>query len=243
MAGKDLAVVTGASGGIGRAIAKAIHEKSDGSLRLVLHYNGNKTAAEALAKEIPESFAVKADISTAEGRKTLLDAVLKEGNPYVLVNNAGVDKPHEPALMITESAFDSLININLRSSAFLMKDFGKEMMGAGSGCIVNVSSVLARKALTGSALYRASKAALEELTRQFAFELGPRGVRVNAVAPGFIETPMTEGIDDAMKEKIRSQISLGNFGTPEAVASAVCQLIENDYINGAILSVDGGMIL
>ncbi len=138
---------------------------------------------------------------------------------------------------------DALISTNLRSSAFLMKDFGKEMMGAGSGCIVNVSSVLARKALTGSALYRASKAALEELTRQFAFELGPRGVRVNAVAPGFIETPMTEGIDDAMKDKIKSQIALGAFGTPEAVASAVCQLIENDYINGAIIAVDGGMIL
>ncbi len=89
MAQKDLAVVTGASGGIGKAIAKAIHEKSDGALRLVLHYNGNKAAAEALAHEIPDSFAVKADIATAQGRKTLLDAVMKEGNPYVLVNNAG----------------------------------------------------------------------------------------------------------------------------------------------------------
>ena len=241
--GKDIAVVTGASGGIGRAIAKAIHEKSDGSLRLCLHYNGNREAAEALAKEIPEAFTVKADISTADGRKKLVEAVIKEGNPYVLVNNAGVDKPHEPALMISESSFDTLINVNLRSAAFLMKDFGKEMMGSGSGCIVNVSSVLAQKSLVGSALYRASKAALEALTRQFAFELGPRGVRVNAVAPGFIETAMTSGIDDATKEKIRSQISLGTFGQADAVASAVCQLIENDYINGAIIAVDGGMIL
>jgi 3-oxoacyl-[acyl-carrier protein] reductase len=172
-----------------------------------------------------------------------LDAVLQEGTPYVLVNNAGVDKPHEPALLMQESSFDTLINVNLRSAAFLMKDFGKEMMGTGAGVIVNVSSVLARKALVGSALYRASKAALEELTRQFAFELGPRGVRVNAVAPGFIETAMTADIDDAMKDKIRSQIALGSFGQAEAVASAVCQLIENDYINGAIVPVDGGMIL
>jgi 3-oxoacyl-[acyl-carrier protein] reductase len=241
--GKDIAVVTGASGGIGRAVAKMIHEKGDGALRLCLHYNGNQAAAEALRKEIPESFIVKADISTSAGRQTLLATVLKEGNPYVLVNNAGVDKPHEPALLMQESSFDTLINVNLRSAAFLMKDFGKEMMGAGSGCIVNVSSVLARKSLVGSALYRASKAALEELTRQFAFELGPRGVRVNAVAPGFIETAMTADIDDAMKDKIRSQIALGSFGQAEAVASAVCQLIENDYINGAIVPVDGGMIL
>ncbi|MBI3554170.1 MAG: SDR family oxidoreductase [Elusimicrobia bacterium] len=240
---KDIAVVTGASGGIGRAIAKAIHEKSEGEMRLCLHYNGNEAKAKEVSAEIPESFVVKADLSSAAGRKTLLDAALKEGTPYVLVNNAGVDKPHEPALMITEGAFDALINTNLRSSVFLMKDFGNEMTRAGSGCIVNVSSVLARKALVGSALYRASKAALEEVTRQFAFELGPRGVRVNSVAPGFIETAMTAGIDDAMKEKIRAQIALGEFGVPEAVASAVCQLIENDYINGANIAVDGGMIL
>lgn len=239
----DVALITGASGGIGSAVAKMLAEKSDGALRLGLHYHGNQAKAEALQKQIPNSFIVKADISTAQGRQSLLEAVLKEGSPYVLVNNAGVDKPHEPALMIEESSFDSIINTNLRSAVFLMKSFGKEMMGAGSGVIVNVSSVLARKALVGSALYRASKAALEELTRQFASELGPRGVRVNAVAPGFIETAMTSDIDEAMKEKIRSQIALGEFGQAEAVASAVCQLVENDYINGAILSVDGGMIL
>jgi adenine-specific DNA-methyltransferase len=142
-----------------------------------------------------------------------------------------------------EQGFVQMILENLKSAVFLMKDFGKEMMGSGAGVIVNVSSVLARKSLVGSALYRASKAALEEVTRQFAFELGPRGVRVNAVAPGFIETAMTAGIEDAVKEKIRSQISLGEFGKPEAVAEAVCQLIENDYINGAVLAVDGGMIL
>lgn len=239
----DIAVVTGASGGIGRAIAKAIHEKSQGELRLALHYNGNKRAAEELAAQIPNSFAVKADISTSEGRKSLLNAVLKEGNPYVLVNNAGVDKPHEPALMISEAAFDSIIDINLKSAAFLMKDFGKEMMGSGSGVIINISSVLARKALVGSALYRASKAALEALTFQFAAELGPRGVRVNAVAPGFIETAMTKDIPEETRNKILSQIALGSFAQPEAVASAVCQIIENDYLNGTIIAVDGGMTL
>ncbi len=240
---KDIAVVTGASGGIGRAIAKLLHEKSEGELRLALHYNGNQKAAEAVSAEIPEWFIVKADLSSAPGRAALLQAVLKEGAPYVLVNNAGVDKPHEPALMISEASFDALINTNLRSAAFLMKDFGKEMAGSGAGVIVNVSSVLARKALVGSALYRASKAALEELTRQFAAELGPRGVRVNAVAPGFIETPMTDAINAETKEKILSSIALGEFGKPEAVAQAVCSLIENDYINGAILNIDGGMVL
>ena len=239
----DIAIVTGASGGIGKAIAKAIHEKSEGALTLCLHYNGNEKAAAAVQAEIPGSFTVKADLSTAAGRKALLDAVLAKGTPFVLVNNAGIDKPHEPCLMIQESSFDALMNTNLRGPAFLMRDFGKEMMGSGAGVIVNVSSVLARKALVGSALYRASKAALEALTLQFAFELGPRGVRVNAVAPGFIETPMTEGIDEAMKNKILSQIALASFGQAEAVAQAVCGLIENDYVNGAVVSVDGGMTL
>jgi 3-oxoacyl-[acyl-carrier protein] reductase len=212
-------------------------------LRLCLQYNGNQQSAESLQAQIPESFIVKADVSTASGRKTLFDAVMKEGTPYVLVNNAGVDKPHEPVLMIEESSFDTLINVNLRGPAFLMKLFGAEMARAGSGVIVNVSSVLGSKALVGSALYRASKAGLEALTKQFAFELGPRGVRVNAVAPGFIETPMTDGIAEDVKQKILSQIALGGFGSPEAVAQAVCALIENDYINGAVLTTDGGMIL
>jgi 3-oxoacyl-[acyl-carrier protein] reductase len=117
------------------------------------------------------------------------------------------------------------------------------MLRNEAGVIVNVSSVLARKALVGSALYRAAKSGLEELTRQFAHELGPKGVRVNAVAPGFIETPMTQGIEAAVKEKILSQTALGRFGSPEAVAETVWHLIESDYINGAIVPVDGGMNL
>ncbi len=240
---KDIAVVTGASGGIGRAVAKLIHEKGEGGLTLALHYNGNQAAVESLRAEIPGSFAVKADLSSAAGRSALLAAVLERGTPYVLVNNAGVDKPHEPALMISEEAFDSLVSINLKGPAFLMRDFGKEMASAGSGVIVNVSSVLARKALVGSALYRAAKAGLEELTRQFAAELGPRGVRVNAVAPGFIETAMTDAIAPEMRAKIMSQVALGAFGSPDSVAQAVCSIIENDFINGAVLAVDGGMIL
>lgn len=239
----DIAVVTGASGGIGRAVAKAIYAKSEGGLRLCIHYNGNQKAAEAVQADIPQSFIVKADLATTLGRKALLDAVLTQGTPFVLVNNAGIDKPHEPALQITESSFETLIGTNLRGPAFLMRDFGNEMARAGAGCIVNVSSVLASKALIGSALYRASKAALEALTKQFAFELGPRGVRVNAVAPGFIATAMTQAMSAERQQKIISQTALGSLGTTEAVAQAVCALIENDYINGAVLPLDGGMIL
>jgi len=239
----DIAVVTGASGGIGAAVSRALHARGEGHLRLALHCNAHAEAADALSRELPGSFVVRADLSTAAGRDTLLAAALAQGSPFILVNNAGVDRPHEPALDIEEASFDRMIELNLKAPVLLMKAFGREMARAGSGVIVNVSSVLARVAVTGSAVYRLTKAALEEATRQFAMELGPRGVRVNAVAPGFIATPMTESLTDEMRERFLRQIAAGEFGRPEAVAAAICGLVENDYVNGAVLSVDGGIAL
>jgi 3-oxoacyl-[acyl-carrier protein] reductase len=239
----DIAIVTGASGGIGAAIAKLIHEKSDGQLILCLHYNGNKDAVEKISKGIPGSFIVQANLATPEGRKTLLDAVLAKGNPFCLVNNAGIDKPHEPALMITEEGFDKLVATNLKAPLFLMRDFAKEMARNESGVIVNISSVLARKAVIGSAVYRATKAALEALTQQFASEIGPKGVRVVAVAPGFIETAMTASIPEEQRAGIKKDVALGAFGAPEAIAETVWHAIENQYLNGAVIAVDGGVAL
>lgn len=239
----DIAVVTGASGGIGTAIAKAIAEKSEGQLAVCLHYNGNRQAAEALVNEIPNSFAVQADISTAEGRKTLLDAVLAKGTPFCLINNAGIDKPHEPALMISDEGFDKIIATNLKAPLMLMRDFAKEMARNESGVIVNISTVLARKAVVGSAVYRASKAALEALTLQFASELGPKGIRVVAIAPGFIETAMTASIPEEQRSGIKKDVALGSFGAPEAIAESVWHAIENQYLTGAVIAVDGGMAL
>lgn len=238
---RDIAVVTGASGGIGAAVAKLIHEKSEGQLRLCLHYNGNESAAKTLSAEILASFTVKADLSTEAGRKTLLEAVLAHGTPYCLVNNAGIDKPHEPALMISEASYDKIMDTNLRAPLFLMRDFAKEMARNEAGVIVNISSVLARKTVVGSAVYRASKAALEALTLQFASELGPKGVRVVAVAPGFIETSMTADIPAERRAAIREGVALGSFGAPEAVAETVWHAVENQYLTGCVIPVDGGM--
>ncbi len=239
----DIAVVTGASGGIGAAIAKIINLKSAGQLRVCVHYNENKAAAMALCAEIQSSFAVQADLSTAEGRKHILNAVLAQGTPFCLVNNAGIDRPHEPALLVTEEAYDEILDTNLKAPLFLMRDFAKEMARNEVGVIVNVSSVLAHKAIVGSALYRASKAALEALTKQFAAELGPKGVRVVAVAPGFIETNMTAAIPEDQRAAIQKETSLGTFGAPDAVAESVWHAIENQYLTGAVIAVDGGMAL
>ncbi|MCX5794558.1 MAG: SDR family NAD(P)-dependent oxidoreductase [Elusimicrobia bacterium] len=238
-----IAVVTGATGGIGRAVALLIAERSRGRLRLALHCRGNRAAAEELSRRIPGSFVVAADLASGEGRQALLDAVLAQGEPTVLVNSAGVDKPYEPGLLIREESFDRILAINLKAPLFLMKLFGKVMTGSGGGAIVNVSSALASQALAGCSVYRASKAALEALTKQFAFELGRGGVRVNAVAPGFVETPMTADVPEQVREGIRSGTALGRFATPETVAEAVWQLIDNESISGAVLPVDGGMNL
>jgi len=238
---QDIAVITGASGGIGAAIARKIHARSGSDLRLALHCHKNLGAARKLSSDLPESFVIQADLAQTAGRETLVQEVLKQGTPYVLINCAGLSKPYEPALDVTEAAFDVLIAANLKAPLFLMKEFGKEMARAGSGVIVNVSSILAHKTLAGSAIYRAGKAALEELTKQFAMELGPRGVRVNAVAPGLIRTPMADEIPESARARIVSQISVGEMGSPDSVAEAVCHLIENDYINGAVIPVDGGL--
>ncbi len=240
---KDIAVVTGASGGLGRAIARVLHEKSQGRLRLALHAHRNPKSAQELSRLIPKSFVVTADLSTGEGRRALLEQVLSQGQPKVLVNNAGIDKPYEAALLIKEESFDRLFSVNLKAPAFLMKLFGKEMMSSGGGVIVNISSALAHHALTGSGLYRATKAALEELTKQFACELGRAQVRVNAVSPGFIETPMTADVPAPVRERIRGAAALQRLATPESVALAVWQLVDNDALTGVVLAVDGGMDL
>ena len=239
----DIAVVTGASGGIGAAIARIIHSKSEGQLTLCLHYNGNAEAAKAVAAEIPGSFTVQANLSAESGRKTLLDAVLAKGSPYALINNAGIDKPHEPALMVSEASYDKIMDTNLRAPLFLMRDFAKEMARNESGVIVNISSILAQKSVIGSAVYRASKSAVEALTQQFAFELGPKGVRVVAIAPGFIETPMTAEIPPEQRAGIMKDVAIGTFGSPDAVAETVWHAIENQYLTGAVIAVDGGMNL
>lgn len=239
----DIAIVTGASGGIGAAIANLIHEKSEGQLKICIHYNGNEAAAKAVSNGIPDSFIVKADLSTEQGRKALMEAVLPHGAPHVLVNNAGIDKPHEPALMVCEASYEKIMDTNLRAPLFLMRDFAKEMARNEAGVIVNISSVLARQSVVGSAVYRASKAALEALTLQFAAELGPKGIRVVAVAPGFIETAMTSAIPEDRRAGIKKGVALGTFGSPEAVAETVWHAVENQYMTGCVLAVDGGMAL
>ncbi|MGE0709684.1 MAG: SDR family NAD(P)-dependent oxidoreductase [Planctomycetota bacterium] len=239
----DVAVVTGASGALGAAIARALHAEAEGELRLALVCSSRREPAEALARELEGAFVVQADLTSAAGRAELLAAVLAVGAPYVLVNCAGVDRPHEPALEVSEAAVERIFRVNVTAPLLLMQAFGREMARAEEGVIVNVSSVLARRGLTGSAVYGASKAALEALTRQFARELGPRGVRVNAVAPGLVRSPMVDAMHADARQAALAATPLGELTSPEAVAEAVCCCVRNPSLHGAVLDVDGGLSL
>lgn len=238
---RPIVVITGASGGIGKAIARCLHDRAGEDIRLALHANRQIEAVQSLAAEMAGALLIQADLGHESGRNQLVEAIAAAGDVCGLINAAGTDLPHEPAIDITENAIQSIMNVNFTAPVCLMRDFGKLMARGDGGAIVNISSVLAHMTLPGSAIYRASKAALEAATLQFAREFGPRGVRVNAVRPGFIETAMTAGISDEMRSQMQSRIPLDEFGTTEQVAQAVWSLIDNDYINGSILTVDGGL--
>jgi len=241
-----IAVVTGAARGIGRAIALAL--AAEGAI-VIVHYNGSAAKAEEVIKEITqaggraESFACNVTDATAvEG---LFAEVLKKyGRIDILVNNAGITK--DGLLMrMTEEDFTQVIDTNLKGAFHCTKAAVKVMLKQRSGRIINISSVSGVTGNAGQANYSASKAGLIGLTKSVAREVASRGITVNAVAPGFIETDMTEVLPEKVKTNATAQIPLNHFGKPEDVAAAVAFLAsdKSGYITGQVICVDGGMAM
>ncbi len=233
-----IALVTGAGTGIGRACARAL--AADG-FEVAVHYNRSAESAAALAAELGRAFTIGADLSDPDGVEVVYAALKAKGGLEVLVNNAGlcIDAPLFTAKI---DDFNAQVATNMRGSWLLIRRLMRLMIRKRRGRIINISSVVGSTGNPGQGIYGMTKAALDNLTRTAAMELAPRNILVNSVAPGFIETAMTEKLSDEVKEAILGRIPLGRMGTPDEVAEVVRFLASSgSYCTGSVFHVNGGM--
>ncbi len=241
-----VALVTGASRGIGKAIACKLAKEG---AKVIINYNGSKEKAEAVKSQIEaeggQAEVYQCDVSDYAACEAFIQTVIKEhGSLDILVNNAGITR--DGLLMkMSEEDFDRVLDTNLKGTFNTIRFASRQMLKQRSGRIINMSSVVGVSGNAGQANYAASKAGVIGLTKATARELASRGITVNAIAPGFIETDMTEVLSDKVKEASEAQIPLGHFGKPEDVANAAAFLASEEaaYITGQVLHVDGGMVM
>jgi len=240
------AIVTGASRGIGAAIAK--HLANEGA-RVVVNYSGSQSKAEEVVKEIEaaggEAFAIQASVADSESVTSMIAATMERfGSVDILVNNAGITRDNL-LMRMKESEWDDVINTNLKGVFLCTKAVTRQMMKQRAGRIINIASIVGVSGNAGQANYVAAKAGVIGLTKTTAKELASRNINVNAIAPGFITTEMTEELPEEVKTQMLTQIPLAKLGNPEDVAKAVVFFASDDstYITGQTLHVDGGMVM
>ena len=240
-----VALITGAGRGIGRAIAVALAKEG---AQVIINYNGSEKKALEVKQLIEEqggkAVTCQCDVSDFTAcEKMIRDVVAEFGHLDILVNNAGITRDGL-IMKMKEEDFDAVLNINLKGTFNTIRHSARQMLKQRSGKIINISSVSGILGNPGQANYAAAKAGIIGLTKTMAKELGSRGITVNAIAPGFIETDMTAVLSESVQQNIQAQIPLGHFGKPEDVAAAAAFLASEEagYITGQVLCVDGGMV-
>lgn len=241
-----VAVITGGTRGIGLAVARRLaHEGYD----LLLTYRDDAAVAEAAAAELGDSGrrieVMAADVATSDGAGATIEAAMKVlGGLDVVVNNAGITRD-TLIMRMSDDDWDAVLTTNLKGTFLVSKAAVRPMLRQRSGRIVNISSVVGQMGNVGQANYAAAKAGMIGFTKSLAKEIGSRGITVNAIAPGFIATRLTDELSDDMKKMLLERTPLARFGTPEDVAGAVAFLVSPDaaFITGHTLTVDGGLFM
>ncbi|MEE1086934.1 MAG: 3-oxoacyl-[acyl-carrier-protein] reductase [Schaedlerella sp.] len=246
MLNEKIAVVTGASRGIGMAVAKKFAELG---AAVVINYNGSKAKAEEVKQEIlaagGKAEIIQCNVSDYTACEVFIKEVIEKfGRIDILVNNAGITKDGL-MMRMNEDDFSDVINVNLKGTFNCLRFVSRYMMKQRSGRIINMSSVVGVSGNAGQVNYAASKAGVIGLTKSAAKELAGRGITVNAIAPGFIETDMTDVLSEKVRTEAVKQIPLGTFGQAEDIANAAAFLASDEarYITGQVLQVDGGMVM
>ncbi|OFI06620.1 3-oxoacyl-[acyl-carrier-protein] reductase FabG [Clostridium acetireducens DSM 10703] len=240
------AIVTGASRGIGKSIALKLASLG---ANLVLNYRSSSKEIELVVQKAiemkVEAIAVQGDVSDFQQSKNIIQKAKDIfGSIDILVNNAGVTKDNL-ILRMKEEDFDKVININLKGAFNCIKHVAPIMLKQRKGKIINIASVVGIVGNAGQVNYAASKAGVIAMTKSIAKELGSKGINVNAIAPGFVETDMTEVLSDKVKESTLNNIPLKRFGMPEDIAEVVAFLASSssNYVTGQVINVDGGMVM
>ena len=240
-----VALVTGGAQGIGRTISEELTRAGAHVVLGDVNLEGAQATAEAINKSGGSASAVKIDVSNANEVKEVFEFIVKDKKPVdIVVNNAGITRD---GLMVRmkESDWDLVLDINLKGSFLCSQQAAKQMMKQKSGVIVNIASIVGVMGNFGQANYSASKAGVIGLTKTLAREVASRGIRVNAIAPGFIDTEMTRVLDEEVRQKLIEQIPLARLGLPEDVARCVNFLVsdKSSYITGQVINLNGGMLM
>jgi 3-oxoacyl-[acyl-carrier protein] reductase len=236
------ALVTGASGGIGAAVARALHTQG---AKVVLSGTRQERLEELAATMGENAYVCAADLRDATEPNALVEAAEKAAGPlYILVNNAGMTRD-ALALRMSDADWQSVLDIDLSAPFRLARAALRGMLRRRAGRIVSISSIVGATGNPGQANYAAAKAGLVGMSKSLAREVGSRGITVNVVAPGFVDTAMTEAMTEAHKAKVTEQIPLGRIGQPDDIAGAVVYLASDEaaWVTGATLHVNGGMAM